>query len=144
MNLYEEILEKVANGYRFNINLQERTINIDKRKYDLNKISRKNYGIGFLDMPEVLDELERLYKEYKYSLPTERSERKKRYFYAVPVEELTVQQMCTGIPREFAQAKLELWLLFNIMNGNFQWTEDMGKWYWHGTDKDLIILKGWC
>lgn len=145
MDLYRKLLEEVEQGSRFDVDFKNKKLKINRKEYDVQSLDRDELGVGKLDTKEVLEVLEKLYEKYKYSIPSERSEAKRRkYFYALPVDELSIEQMCVGLAREYAQAQLEAWLLFNMVVGNFKWTDDLGKWYWHGRDKDLIVLKGWC
>jgi hypothetical protein len=94
----------------------------------------------------VLRRLEQLYKRYKYSLPSERSDSKRRhYFKALPMEEITDEQLIVAERREVSQAALEGFVLCMIVNGQLIWDEEiMGKWFWQcPSDPDLIILRSW-
>jgi len=97
-------------------------------------------------MPDILERIEMLYANYKYSLPSEKSEsRRRQYFKALPVDKLTDKQMATGESREVARAKLEGFMLCMIVDGFFVWNEEeMGKWFWQSQrDLDLVILRNW-
>ena len=77
---------------------------------------------------------------------SERSENKRRkYFKALPIEELTDEQLVIGQPREVSQANLEGFIFVQILSGNLYWDEKImnGKWFYQGNDPDLIILKKW-
>jgi hypothetical protein len=87
-----------------------------------------------------------LYRIYKYSLPSERSDAKrKKYFKALSVDELTDEELIVGMPREKAQYMLEAFILCMIVDGCFVWNEELhGKWFYQcPSDADLIILRSW-
>jgi hypothetical protein len=149
MSIYLEMLEKVENGERFYINFEKRAMKvggkviIDNGEYDT---SKKLYDGEIYSLDALLSEIKALYKKYKYSLPSERSDNKRRkYFKALSVDELTDEQLIIGQPREVAQFALEAFILCTILNGDFVWDEEtMGKWFYeHPSDPDLVILKSW-
>lgn len=149
MCIYQEALERVENGEPFYIDFEKRIMKIGKDKivdngeYDTSKVLHtcENYS------PQVLLHMVgELYGNYKYSLPSERSDSKrKKYFKALPMDELTDEQLIVGQPREVAQFALEAFILCTILTGDFVWDEELhGKWFYqHPSDPDLIILKSW-
>ena len=87
-----------------------------------------------------------MYLGYKYSLPSERSDSKrKKYFKALPVDELTDRDLLYAERREVAQAKFEGYILCMILTGQFKWKEErLGKWFWQSKgDHNLVILRKW-
>ena len=93
-----------------------------------------------------LDIIEELYKNYKYSTPSEKSERYKQrnYFKALSPDEMTDEELVNGEDRNVAQAKLEGFILCASLAGYLTWDEKkMGKWFYQGKDKDLVILREW-
>ena len=147
--IYEEMLERVANGERFHIDFEKRNMRVGRQylikngEYD--KERKLELAPYYSSMNIILYILGTLYRDYKYSTPSERSENKKRkYFKALSVDELTDEQLVNGMPREYAQAALEGYMLVKIVDGSFKWDgETMGKWFYQGEDKDFIILKKW-
>lgn len=145
MSIFLKGLEQVENGERFHINFEQRTMKvgqdkmIDGGEYDTSQV--------LYDSPdELLDKIRELYIEYKYSLPSERSDKKrKKYFKALPIEELTDEQLIYGARREVAQYVLEAFILCAIVNGDFVWNEEIhGKWFYQDAiEPDLVILKSW-
>ena len=149
MTIYEELIKRVEDGESFYINFKNRALKIGKEflvadgLYDGDRVL---YLDCDLEMSEVLSYIETLYENYKYSLPSERSDnRRRQYFKALSVDKLTDAQMATGERREVARAKLEGFILCMIVNGLFVWSsEEMGKWFWQSkTDPDLVILRNW-
>lgn len=149
VTIYEEMIERVSNGERFNVDFEKQNIKVgntylmkageyDKEKYKLTAIYLNNLDV-------ILECIADLYEHYKYSTPSERSERKRRkYFKALPMEELADEQLIAGATREVAQALLEGFILCHIISGELYWDEEkMGKWFYQGNDPDLIILRKW-
>lgn len=145
MTIYDELIERVSNGETFHIDFEQRTMKIGKQKIiDNGRYDSERKLIEFDGY--VLITIYELYQNYKYSLPSERSDSKRKgYFKAISVNELTDEQMATGERREVAQARLEGFILCMILEGQFVWDElAMGKWFWQASnDPDLVILRSW-
>lgn len=149
MTIYEELIQRVEDGESFYINFKNQSLKIGKKFivtdgfYDDKRIL---FTTSELEMSDVLSYIEMLYKNYKHSLPSERSDGKRRqYFKALSVDELTDMQMATGEKREVARAKLEGFILCMIVDGYFVWDEnELGKWFYQSkNDPDLVILRSW-
>ena len=151
MTIYEELIKKVSEGEPFYINFKNKSLKIGKQfviangVYDTSKELIHNVKC-YSDMKCLLAFIDGLYKYYKYSLPSERSDNKRRqYFKALPADKLTDKQMAIGMNREVARAQLEGFILCMIVNGTFTWDEaEMGKWFYQSkADPDLVILRSW-
>lgn len=148
MSIYLELIGRVHDGEPFHIDFEKRNMKVGK-KYLINdgKFDESQELIsGTYDTQAIFDTIEELYKEYKYSLPSERSDNKrKKYFKALPMEEITDEQLMVAERREVACATLEGFILCMIVSGQLMWDEGlMGKWFWQcPSDPDLIILKSW-
>ncbi len=145
MTIYEELIQKVSEGSRFNINFETRTMKIGKKKV-INNGEYGNKELINIKTNNPLDIIENLYSQYKFSIPSERSENKRRgYFKALAANELTDEELICGERREVARARLEGFILCMILNGKLTWDEfTMGKWFWQSNnDPDLVILKKW-
>lgn len=147
--IMEELIERVDNGERFNIDFEKRNMKVGRTylikdgEYNKDKYMLSLSKKATIDI--ILDNIEDFYNEYKYSMPSERSENKRRkYFKALSAEELSIDDMVNGEPREVAQCILEGYILVNILKGTLYWDEQlMGRWFYQGNDPDLIILKKW-
>ena len=149
MSIYLELLERVCGGESFHIDFEKRNMKvwndylIKEGEFD----KSKELIVGFYDMKTILNKIEELYKEYKYSLPSERSDSKRiKYFKALPMEEITDEQLMTAERREFSQAALEGFVLCIIVSGQLVWDEEImnGKWFWQSNDDpDLVVLRSW-
>ena len=83
---------------------------------------------------------------YKYSLPSERSDSKrKKYFKALPIEKIPDAKLLIAGRRETMQAALEGFILCAIITDQFKWDEKiMGKWFYQSeNDPDLVLLRSW-
>ena len=148
MSIFLKGLERVENGERFHIDFEQRTMKIgqakviDNGEYDMSQVL---YDENFTPQ-SLLDKVRELYIAYKFSLPSERSDKKHRkYFKALPIDELTDEQLICGTRREVAQYMLEAFILCTIINGNFVWDDEIhGKWFYQDQlEQDLVILKNW-
>ena len=149
MSIFLEGLKRVENGERFHINFEERTMKIgqdkviDNGEYDTSQVL---YDEKFDNPRTMLDKVRELYTAYKFSLPSERSDKKrKKYFKALSIDELTDEQLIYGVRRETAQYMLESFMLCAIINDDFVWDDKIhGKWFYQDKiEKDLVILKKW-
>ena len=145
MTIYEELVQRVDNGDAFSIDFEKRTMKVGRQKLiDNGEYDDARKLIDFDGY--VLKTIYELYQDYKYSLPSERSDKKRRkYFKALSVDELTDEQLATGQKREVAQAALEGFVLCSIIAGHLVWDEAiMGKWFYQRpSDPDLVILRSW-
>lgn len=145
-----ELVSRVYNGEKFHIDFEKRDMKVgneylikdgiyDTNKYILSTSKEKR------SLSSTLTVIEELYYDYKYSVPSERSESKRRkYFKALPVDQLTDEQLVDGELREIAQCVLEGDILIDILMGTLYWDEElMGKWFYQGKDPDFILLKKW-
>jgi len=139
---YEEIIESVRNGSKFNISFEERKVRLDGKDVDISDL-----GIPVTDLDEALRLIEHHYINYKRSVPSERNDSKgKRYFRADKMNDLSDKELCCNELREVAQVDLELLVLGFIMNGSLIWDNEKmnGTWFWKSRKyPELIILKDW-
>jgi len=143
-NIYNESIEKVANGAKFRIDFQTRSLKIDGKYIIKNGEYDGELGVGLTTNP--LPIITQLFLRYQHSLPSERSDNKgKKYFIALPEHELSDEDMLYGEPRETAQISLELYVLGVMLNGSLQWDKfAKDKWFWQSPNvKELVILKEW-
>ena len=94
---------------------------------------------------DVIKHIEEIYEFYKFSIPSERSDNKRRkYFKALSIEEIPDNRLLFAGKREVERARLEGFILCSILSDKFKWTEDLGKWFYQSkNDPDLVILRSW-
>ena len=153
MSIYSELIERVDNGETFNIDFEKRNMKVGKEylikngKYDTEKYLFGKFYEDPYSLQVVLHSIRMLYKNYKYSLPSERSDNKrKKYFKALSIDELTDEQLILADKRETTCAALEGFILCSIIAGHLIWDETImkGTWFYQDTnDTDLVILRSW-
>lgn len=149
MTIYLELLERVSGGETFSIDFEKRNMKVGKDYLVKNGEfdESKELATDSYDVQSILHMIEELYKNYKYSLPSERSDSKrKKYFKALPIEEITDNQLMVAERREYSRAVLEGFVLCMIVSGQLVWDEDVmqGKWFWQSkNDPDLVVLRSW-
>lgn len=146
MTIYAELMTRVDAGESFHVDFETRSMKVGKQFLIKNGEYDKERTLSFKPTMDVMQIIEELYQSYKYSLPSERSDNKrKKYFKALHVDELTDRQLMIGCRREGAQARLEGFILCMILSGCLQWDEEkLGKWFWQSkNDPDLVILRSW-
>lgn len=145
--MYNEIIERIKQGARFSVDFKKKELKINGKAVSVEgSLGIKKYD----NLDEWLDDVEDLYDEYKYSKPTQRSmekERKSRFKALSPGEllnEFGHNALSNPLSRDVAQAKLEIFILFSMVNGSFNPDELFAKdWYYQGADKSFIMLKNW-
>lgn len=153
MSIYLELIERVSNGESFHINFEKRNMKVGKDylikegEFDESKELFPSLYEGVYSLHVALHMIRELYKNYKYSLPSERSDNKRRkYFKALLMEELTDEQLMVAERREITQAALEGLVLCLIVSGQLVWDEDVmqGKWFYQSkSDPDFVLLRSW-
>lgn len=141
MELYDEIINSVASGSVFNVDLKKKVLQLDE-----NNIPLDNISVNISSSEDMLSTIHKLFERYKYSVPSERSEgKRRRYFKALKLSEIDYDDFMFGEGRDTAQIKLELYVLLSSIYYKNYW-EDIFKehfFYQSDKDKDLIILKDW-
>lgn len=143
-NIYQQTLELVQKGARFNVNLEGRTLKVNRRYVIRCGKYEGNLGVPQMPIEDVLSKIEEFYDVYKHSVPSERSDNKRKlYFRALKLDDLDSDDVLFGMPRELARAQLELFLLCCILNGSIKWEENFGNhWFWQSEkDRWLVIRK---
>lgn len=106
-DIYRETVTAIENGANFRIDFQSRSLKVNGRhmirngRYD-GAPWLPEYGCG-----DFFTDVEELYRRYKHSIPSERSQSKsRRYFMALPESDLEDGDMLYGQHRDTAQFEL--------------------------------------
>lgn len=145
INIYQKAIQAVEDGASFKIDFQTRSFKLNGKYVIREGKYEGELGVPCCNEKEFLANVEELYRTYKHSVPSERSEGKSRlYFMALFEKNLCDDDMLYGERRDKAQIELELYILCRILCG-FKWNaETMGNWFWQSkVDKDLVILRDW-
>lgn len=145
MTLYEALINLAQNGYnKIRIDLTNKTVKVGKqiiienRELKQHKIKVGDEIYEFDDLISEKLDIDNLYKQYKYSVPSERDG--KYYFKALSANELSDAQLVLGMQRLEARIRLEAYLVLAAITGIEVWPNE-NHWYWQGKDKDFVILK---
>lgn len=144
-NIYQRVIQAIQDGATFKINFQSRSLKLNGKLIIQDGKYEGELGVLYCGEDEFFANVEELYRIYKHSIPSERSEsNQRRYFMALPEKSLSDDAMLFGERRDKAQIELELYVLCQIING-IKWNpETMGRWFWQSSeDKDLVILRNW-
>lgn len=155
LSYYDNLIDWVKRGHTYKINLKEKSMMLvyNEKQIDNGEWYPDVELINLIGIENCkdqnkycLDIIESLYHNYKYSTPSERSEKNKQrcYFKALSPDEMTDEELIVGENRELAKARLEGFILCVSLAGYLTWDEKtMGKWFYQGEDKDLVILREW-
>ena len=141
MELYDEIINSVSSGSVFNVDLKKKVLQLDK-----NNIPLDNMSVNISSSEDMLSTIHKLFERYKHSVPSERSEgKRRRYFKALKLSEIEYDDFMFGEGRDTAQIKLELYVLLSSIYHKDFWEEIFKEQFFYQSDKDkdLIILKDW-
>jgi hypothetical protein len=151
--IYVELVARVDNGEPFSIDFEKRSMKVGKEylikngEYDTSREVFDMMHIDIYSLQVALHMLRELYKNYKYSLPSERSDSKrKKYFKALPIEQIPDDKLLIAGRRETMQAALEGFILCAIITDQLKWDEEImgGKWFYQSEkDPDLVLLRSW-
>ena len=143
-NLFDKAFMAVTEGAKFQVDFKNRSLKIDGQYWVKNGETDLDLDMLGGSSEDFLLHLEENFRIYSHSVPSERSEgKRRRYFNALPEWELSDEDMMYGIPREVAQAQLELYVLCRILQG-LKWDESWGKWFWQSKNEpDLVLLREW-
>ena len=82
-NIYQETVSAVENGARFKVDFQMRSLKVDGKYVIRNSSYEGVLGVPHCSEEEFFSKVEELYRRYKHSIPSERSEStSRRYFMA--------------------------------------------------------------
>lgn len=150
--IYVELVARVDNGEPFSIDFEKRSMKVGREylikngEYDTSREVFDMMHRDIYSLKVALHMLRELYKNYKYSLPSARSDSKrKKYFKALPIEQIPDDKLLIAGRRETMQAALEGFVLCAIITDQFKWDEEiMGKWFYQSEkDPDLVLLRSW-
>ena len=157
MSIYRELLDEVDKGKRFKVDLMEKSLWINKRQIikkgeivneqDKSKEFIEEYDLaleyGSLSLcRSPWEVIEVLYTEFKKSVPSEHSNRKS-YFKALSADELSDAELAYGSDRDYAQARIEGYVLLASLQSWLKWEHGTHWFYQSPSDSELIVLKNW-
>ena len=142
---YEKAFRLVEQGVPFRVDLARGSMTVGGHHVVMDG--------AFLGRPSGLDtkdpiaDVERLYADFKRSVPGERDSRREfngEQFRAMRFDELSDDDLLYGERREHARFRLEAFVLLAAASGQLRWKDEWGSWFWRSSkDPDLVILRKW-
>lgn len=124
-----EFIEKVEDGQPFRINFEKREVRLNGFLVD----------IEFEQIDNKEEKLLELFRNYKHSVPSAKADSK--YFFALDESKLSTKELAENESRYIARAKLEIFVLGLIINGEWDFGD---KWYWQSSaEPKLVLFKKW-
>lgn len=87
-------------------------------------------------------EIERLYAQYKRSVPSRHERLNKGYFKALSSDALSMQELENNMRRTEARIRLEGFICLASCEGLIPWHIPR-HFFWRGTDPDCIVYRNW-
>ena len=99
---------------------------------------------GLIDFEgDAYGEIERLYAQFKRSVPNRHVKLNKGYFKALSSDSLTMQELMDNMPRPEARMALEGFILLASVNGLIPWHNPKYFFWQSATDPDCIVYRDW-
>lgn len=149
-NIYKETLTRIESfGHQFKINLEERTLTVNKKDIIKNGSFSDDHKLG-IDIPdnvsEMLEEMSRRFLMFQYSKIGAKTSRKMyKYFQPLSADKLSEEDVLFAEDRTIAQFKLEYYVLAAIITGKLTPESlNMGdKFFWKDWRTAMRIKKDW-
>lgn len=139
MTVYEFVCQQAKDGcQKIHLDLKSKTIKIGRKTLVDHGVLTAEDMDGLIDTPLDLDEL---YAQYKFSVPSER-DCARSYFRALSPCELSDADLVLGMPRLEARVRLEAYILLASASGLLTWPSPT-LWYMRGSDPDFVVLKNY-
>lgn len=152
MTIYEYLIDTCEGFSRGDKPYEPIVINLDRRYIAIgNKVIVRNGEIladtGTFDSfiryeGDPYQEIERLYAQYKHSVPSRQESLNKGPFKALSSDRLTMWEMENNMPRHEARIRLEAFICLCACEGFIPWRIP-SHFFWRGTDPDCIIYRNW-
>ena len=144
-SLIEKVIGMVNSGQRYTSDFHTKTIKVGKTYIVKNGKLLQDVDTSFVS--DVLCDLLCLYETYKNSVPSEISSKHRHtHFYAVPLEELSREDIMFGNNRLDAMIALEVFFMVVVVTTVLDWDTMIGAekfFYQSQHDKGFVILREW-
>lgn len=152
MTIYEYLIDICEGFSRGEKPYEPIVINLDRRYVAIgNKVLVRNGEIladtgtfdGFIRFEgDPYQEIERLYAQYKHSVPSKQESLNKGPFKALSSDRLTMRELENNMPRHEARIRLEAFICLGACEGIIPW-HIRSHFFWRGADPDCIIYRNW-
>lgn len=151
MTLYDYLIQICQRCAQGELPYEHISINLDSRSIFLNdqllldqgvptNLSPTTVLIGFEGDPYA--EIERLYAQFKRSVPGRQEKVNKGYFKALSSDALTMEELENNLRRTEARVRLEAFICLGACAGIIPWHVPR-YYFWQGSDPDCIIYRNW-
>lgn len=151
MSIYRELLNGVEANKKFKIDLNKKNLSVGGKEYikggelcvEESLIDKGDLDEYEIDVDDGIEAVKDLYTLFKYSTPSASRKGVKSYFLPLSLDELSDADLAYGLPRYYAMAMLEGYVLLAGMAGKIKW-ENESHYFWQDEfEKDLILFKNW-
>jgi len=152
MTIHEHLLEACKRPAQEDKPFEEITINLDRHYVAVgNHVLVRNSKMTTDPAPferficfdgDPYREIERLYAQYKRSVPSKREALNKGPFKALSSDQLSMQELENNLPRYEARIQLESFICLGACEGIIPWYVP-SYFFWQGADPDCIIYRNW-
>lgn len=151
MTLYDHLIQTCQRCAQGEIPYERITIDLNARSILLGDRLLLDHGVPTSIAP-VLElicfegnpyaEIERLYAQFKRSVPVRMERVNKGYFKALSSDALTMKELENNLPRTEARIRLEAFICLASCAGLIPWHIPR-HFFWRGSDPDCIIYRNW-
>ena len=151
MTLYEYLIETCRSCIGGRIPYEHIAVDLEGRTITLGKKVLLHNGVltPLSPVRELIDfsgdpytEIERLYHQFKHSVPSRMERVNRGYFRALSPDRLTMEELEKNMHRMEARVQLEAFICLSACTGLIAW-KNPGHYFWQGNDPDCIIYKNW-
>lgn len=151
MTLYDHLIQTCQRCAQGEIPYERITIDLNARSILLGDMLLLNHGTPTSIAPvhelicfegDPYAEIERLYAQFKRSVPVRMERVNKGYFKALSSDALTMEELENNLPRTEARIKLEAFICLASCAGLIPWHIPR-HFFWRGNDPDCIIYRNW-
>lgn len=152
MTIYEHLINTCEGFSHGNKPYEPIAISLDRRYIAIgNHVLIRNGEIpagagtfdGFIRFEgDPYQEIERLYAQYKHSVPSRQESLNKGPFKALSSDQLTMNELKNNMLRLEARVRLEAFICLGACEGIIPW-HIPSHFFWRGSDPDCIIYRNW-
>lgn len=145
MTIYEYIVEEARqHGTTIHFDLKNHDIRIGKHYILKDGKPTTNTFDGLIEFEgDPYAEIERLYAQFKRSVPNRHEKLNRGYFKALSSDALTMDELINNKPRIEARYELEGFIVLASSAGLIPWNNPKHFFWQSHTDPDCIIYKEW-
>lgn len=151
MTLYDHLIQTCQRCAQGEIPYERITIDLNTRSILLGDRLLLDHGVPTSIAPaqelicfegDPYAEIERLYAQFKRSVPVRMERVNKGYFKALSSDALTMEELENNLPRTEARIRLEGFICLASRAGLIPWHIPR-HFFWRGSDPDCIIYRNW-